>query len=92
MSRRRGIVLDLFAVGAFALGVTGRRRARREAAVLDALKAGHRYGLDISKASGLRGGTMYPVLVRLEDRGAVASRFEDGPWPRRRVYRLVGEA
>ncbi|MFW6198598.1 MAG: PadR family transcriptional regulator [Acidobacteriota bacterium] len=47
------------------------------AAVLHALDAGRRYGFEISQATGLRRGTVYPILRRLEDAGLVSSRWEE---------------
>ncbi len=46
------------------------------AMVLQALDWGYRYGFDIADATGLRGGTVYPILRRLEDAGLVRSRWE----------------
>jgi PadR family transcriptional regulator PadR len=55
-----------------------------------------RYGLDISAAAGLHGGTVYPILMRLEQAGWLASDWEEvNPTvvgrPRRRFYRLTAE-
>jgi PadR family transcriptional regulator, regulatory protein PadR len=55
-----------------------------------------RYGLEIVKETGLMGGTVYPILARLEQRGWVESRWEDiNPAVegrrQRRYYRLTGE-
>jgi PadR family transcriptional regulator, regulatory protein PadR len=52
-----------------------------------------RYGLEVGLAAGLRGGSLYPVLGRLEDAKLVTSRWEDTDpsevgRPRRRLYRL----
>lgn len=47
------------------------------------------YGLDLKRASGLRWGRFYRALGQLEDAGIVEGRFEDGPYPRRRMYRLT---
>jgi PadR family transcriptional regulator PadR len=47
------------------------------AMVLQALDSGYRYGFDIADATGLRGGTVYPILRRLEDAGLVRSRWEE---------------
>jgi DNA-binding PadR family transcriptional regulator len=50
------------------------------------------YGLDICRATGLKGGTVYPILARLEKAGMVASTWEDidpkveGRSPRRNYY------
>lgn len=54
------------------------------------------YGLELSTASGLKTGTIYPVLVRLEQAGWVSSYWEEVDpsvvgRPRRRLYRLTGE-
>ncbi len=70
------------------------------AAVLLAIRNGHRYGFDIMDATGLPDGTVYPILRRLERRGVLAGRWEDEgeakaeQRPQRRYYRLtpVGES
>lgn len=54
------------------------------------------YGLELSNASGLKTGTIYPALARLEQAGWVSSYWEDVDpsvvgRPRRRLYRLTGE-
>lgn len=65
------------------------------ARVLQALAEGLRYGFDIAAATGLRGGTVYPILRRLEDEGLVASSWEDVEIgrregrPPRKYYRLL---
>ena len=35
------------------------------------------YGLELSEETGLQPGTAYPILLRLEHEGWVASRWED---------------
>ncbi len=55
-----------------------------------------RYGLQLMQDTGLPSGTLYPILVRLERAGWVASRWEDVDpvaegRPTRRYYRLTGE-
>ena len=70
------------------------------AAVLLAVRSGHRYGFDIMDATGLPDGTVYPILRRLERRGVLAGQWEEESEakaeqrPQRRYYRLtpVGEA
>ncbi|MGW7331789.1 PadR family transcriptional regulator [Streptomyces sp. NPDC054840] len=65
-------------------------------AVLSAFLAGpadEHYGLQIAEAADLPGGTIYPILIRLEQCGWLVSRWEDiDPQeegrPRRRFYRL----
>jgi PadR family transcriptional regulator PadR len=54
------------------------------------------YGLELSRVAGLKTGTIYPVLARLEQAGWLSSRWEDtvpseAGRPRRRLYRLTGE-
>jgi PadR family transcriptional regulator, regulatory protein PadR len=36
-----------------------------------------RYGLDLLKETGLKSGTLYPILLRLEENGIVESDLED---------------
>jgi PadR family transcriptional regulator PadR len=55
-----------------------------------------RYGLDISKESGLPDGSVYTILVRLETAGLLHSAWEDidpakEGRPRRRHYWLTGD-
>jgi PadR family transcriptional regulator PadR len=52
-----------------------------------------RHGLEIGLAAGLRGGSLYPVLGKLEDAKLVTSVWEDvdpsaAGRPRRRLYQL----
>lgn len=69
-------------------------------AVLLAVRHGHGYGFGIMDATGLPDGTVYPILRRLEDRGALTALWEDEARahaegrPPRRYYRLTaaGEA
>jgi DNA-binding PadR family transcriptional regulator len=52
------------------------------------------YGYDIAQRTGLRSGTLYPILARLADRGYLATQWESDPpegRPRRHLYRLTGE-
>jgi DNA-binding PadR family transcriptional regulator len=70
------------------------------AAVLLAIRAGHRYGFELMDATGLPNGTVYPLLRRLERRGVLAGVWEDEEKaraeqrPARRYCRLTraGEA
>ena len=55
-----------------------------------------RYGFEIVEASGLRSGTVHPILARLEDLGWLVSRWEDidprtAGRPARRYYKLTAE-
>ncbi|MFE9933579.1 PadR family transcriptional regulator [Streptomyces sp. NPDC005533] len=58
-----------------------------------AAPADEHYGLQIAEAAELPGGTIYPILIRLEQCGWLESRWEDiDPQeegrPQRRYYRL----
>lgn len=50
------------------------------------------HGFALLSETGLRSGTLYPLLIRLENVGWLQSRWEEGdaPGPRRRLYRLTG--
>jgi PadR family transcriptional regulator PadR len=53
-----------------------------------------RHGYGIAKLTGLKSGSLYPILIRLADRGLVEARWEDGQpagRPRRHLYRLTPE-
>jgi PadR family transcriptional regulator PadR len=64
------------------------------ASVVQALALGYRYGFDIAAATGLRGGTVYPILRRLQDDGMAKSQWEEvglsreSGRPARKYYRL----
>ncbi len=63
-------------------------------AALSAQPTDWRHGYDLAKETGLKSGTLYPILVRLADRGLVEARWEDGRpagRPARHLYRLSGE-
>jgi PadR family transcriptional regulator, regulatory protein PadR len=52
-------------------------------------------GADVMKKSGVSSGTMYPLLIRLEEAGWLNSRWEETEpqelgRPRRRLYSLTG--
>jgi PadR family transcriptional regulator PadR len=65
------------------------------ATVLRALAHGHRYGFEIIDVTGLRAGTVYPILRRLHRDGFVTSSWEDPAAaevrgrPPRRNYRMT---
>jgi DNA-binding PadR family transcriptional regulator len=51
-----------------------------------------RHGYDISKETGLRSGTLYPLLVRLSEQGLLEQRWQEAErpgLPPRHVYRLT---
>ena len=56
-----------------------------------------RYGYDLGKETGLKSGSLYPILIRLADRGLLETDWEREPprgRPPRHLYRLTpaGEA
>ena len=71
-----------------------RAHSRQTRAVLDELLADpavERYGFDLARATGLASGTLYPILMRLEERGLLAARWEFADGRPRHVYRLTAE-
>lgn len=51
-----------------------------------------RYGYELGQEVGLKAGSLYPILIRLSDRGLVESSWESGPpsgRPPRHLYRLT---
>lgn len=53
-----------------------------------------RYGYDLCQELDLKAGTLYPILMRLADRGLLETAWEtDAPpgRPPRHMYRLTGE-
>jgi PadR family transcriptional regulator, regulatory protein PadR len=64
--------------------------------VLDALLAQPRewkYGYDISRGTGLKSGTLYPILTRMAGRNLLETRWETGEpgKPPRHMYRFTPE-
>jgi DNA-binding PadR family transcriptional regulator len=63
-------------------------------AALCAEPSGWRHGYDIAKETGLKSGTLYPILIRLADRGVVEACWEaeqPAGRPRRHLYRLTAD-
>jgi PadR family transcriptional regulator, regulatory protein PadR len=53
-----------------------------------------RHGYGIAKDTGLKSGSLYPILIRLADRGLVEACWEDeqpAGRPRRHLYRLTSD-
>jgi DNA-binding IclR family transcriptional regulator len=51
-----------------------------------------RHGYALAKQTGLKSGTLYPILIRLADRGLVEACWQEEPQPgrpRRHLYRLT---
>ncbi len=77
-------------------GPAFRRPSRQTVSVLLALAidpATWRYGYELGREVGLKAGSLYPILMRLSDRGLLESTWEsDVPAgrPPRHLYRLTG--
>jgi PadR family transcriptional regulator PadR len=73
------------------------RISRQTIAVISALldqPSEWRYGYDLSRQTGLKSGTLYPILMRLSGGKWLETRWEDSPEsgrPARHMYRLTGE-
>jgi PadR family transcriptional regulator len=50
-----------------------------------------RYGYDLSRETGLKSGTLYPILMRLSDRQWLQTRWQESEpgRPPRHMYRLT---
>lgn len=72
-----------------------RKPSRRTLQVVDVLleaRGSWTHGYDIVKRLGIASGSLYPILMRLHDRGILETRWEDSPMegrPRRHMYRLT---
>lgn len=70
-----------------------RRHSAQTLAVLQTLGGGDwSYGLEIAAATGLKSGSLYPILARLDERGLLESRWlepERAGRPPRHAYRLT---
>jgi PadR family transcriptional regulator, regulatory protein PadR len=53
-----------------------------------------RHGYALASQTGLKSGTLYPILIRLADRGLVEACWQEEPQPgrpRRHLYRLTAD-
>ena len=72
-----------------------RRPSPQTVAVLHALAAdpaAWRYGYELGQEVGLKAGSLYPILIRLSDRGLLEATWETDPSPGRpprHLYRLT---
>jgi len=69
-------------------------RAALSAQTLAAQPSEWRHGYDLARETGLKPGTLYPILIRLADRKTVEACWEaDQPAgrPRRHLYRLTSQ-
>jgi PadR family transcriptional regulator PadR len=66
-------------------------QAVRVLAALAAEPLRWRYGYDLGTEVSLKSGSLYPILVRLTDRGLLEATWEPGPpgKPPRHLYRLI---
>jgi PadR family transcriptional regulator PadR len=56
--------------------------------------SGWSHGYDLCRQLGLKAGTVYPILIRLAERGQLETAWETEPpsgRPARHLYRLSGE-
>jgi PadR family transcriptional regulator, regulatory protein PadR len=74
-----------------------RRPSPQTIAVIHALAeepSAWRYGYELCRQLGIKPGSMYPILMRLSDRGWLETSWETDPpggRPPRHLYRLTGE-
>ena len=50
------------------------------------------HGYEVARETALKSGTLYPILIRLADRGLLEAEWQDEPVPgrpRRHLYRLT---
>ena len=72
------------------LNSSGQTRALLAALLEDAGR--WRYGYDLSRETGLKSGTLYPILMRLERQGWLDTSWEEPSTPgrpARHLYRLT---
>ena len=72
------------------------RFSRQTAALLSALleaPSDWHYGYDLSRKTALKSGTLYPILMRLNERNWLETKWEFAPdnGRPRHLYRLTGE-
>ena len=68
------------------------RQARTLLRVMAENEGAWQHGYDLSRQTGLKSGTLYPLLIRLSDRGLLQARWEDPDQPGRpprHAYRLT---
>jgi PadR family transcriptional regulator, regulatory protein PadR len=69
-------------------------QTRAVLAALAAQPSDWRHGYDLARETGLKSGTLYPILIRLADREMVEACWEAGQpagRPRRHLYRLTSQ-
>lgn len=86
------VVVGACVVAAVLSGATDRRVRRdvAQAAIVGVLADHHWwYGPDIKHSARLRWARFYRAIGQLETSGVVEARWDPGPHPRRRLYRLT---
>jgi DNA-binding PadR family transcriptional regulator len=68
-----------------------RRREEQKKALMLLLSLRAWYGLDLWRVMRISSGRLYSLLLELEREGYATSWWEDGPEPRRRLYRAWEE-
>jgi len=70
-----------------------RKPSQQTLAILSALAGTDwLYGLELAGRTGLKSGSLYPILIRLDDRGLVESRWIEAATPGRpprHAYRIL---
>jgi DNA-binding PadR family transcriptional regulator len=70
-----------------------RKLSPQTLAILSALAGAEwLYGLELAERTGLKSGSLYPILIRLDERGLLESRWieSSGPGrPPRHAYRIM---
>lgn len=69
-------------------------QTKRLLAALLSQRARWQHGYDLSEQTGLSSGTLYPILMRLSERGMLESKWEPSQHegrPPRKLYRLNAE-
>ena len=73
--------------------IRARKHSRQTLAILSALAgADWLYGLELAERTGLKSGSLYPILIRLDERGWLESRWLESSAPGRpprHTYRLL---
>jgi PadR family transcriptional regulator PadR len=88
------LTIDLYICRVEAMALV-RKCSRQTRALLSALAEQPRtwhHGYELSKRTGLKSGTLYPILIRLSEQGLLNSRWKDAERPGRpprHVYRLT---
>lgn len=73
--------------------IRGRKLSPQTLTVLSALAgADWLYGLELAERTGLKSGSLYPILIRLDERGMLESRWIEPSAPgrpARHAYRIL---